>query len=154
MTPALVLAFDFGERRIGVAIGNTLTREARPLSTIAGTGDARWRDVSVLVAQWQPTQLVVGVARYPDGRPNPMTARCEKFARQLAGRYGLPVAHVDERYSSAVVAREEDVDAAAAAVILQQWFAEAGASMLDATPVATATAAPVATTVDPGRACE
>src|ERR1700740_419157 len=89
MTPALVLAFDFGERRIGVAIGNTLTREARPLATLAAAGDARWRAVSTLVAQWQPAQLVVGVARYPDGRPNPMTARCEKLARRFRGRLCL-----------------------------------------------------------------
>ena len=149
MTPALVLAFDFGERRIGVAIGNTLTREARPLATIAGSGDARWRDLSALITQWQPARLVAGVARYPDGRPNPMTARCEKFARQLAGRYGLPVVLVDERYSSAVVERQQDVDAAAATVILQQWFDEAGAATLADAPMAPPTDTSIATTIDP-----
>ena len=142
MTPTLVLAFDFGERRIGVAIGNTLTREARPLATVDSVGEARWRDLSALITQWQPAQLVVGVARYPDGGPSPMTARCEKFARQLAGRYVLPVAHVDERYSSAVVAQEKDVDAAAAAVILQQWLDEEHSSLASAPPAAAHGAAP------------
>ncbi|MDQ3189409.1 MAG: Holliday junction resolvase RuvX [Pseudomonadota bacterium] len=123
MTDIIVLAFDFGARRIGVAIGNSLTREARPLTTIdAVWNDVRWNAVEAVIEQWLPTQLVVGVARYPDGAANPMTARCERFARQLKGRFGLPVARVDERYSSAVVEHADDIDAAAAAVILQQWF--------------------------------
>lgn len=123
MTDVIVLAFDFGARRIGVAIGNSLTREARPLTTIAAVeNDVRWNAVEAVIEQWLPTQLVVGVPRYPDGAANPMTARCERFARQLEGRFGLPVARVDERYSSAVVERADDIDAAAAAVILQQWF--------------------------------
>ncbi len=123
MTDVIVLAFDFGARRIGVAIGNSLTREAQPLTTIdAVENDARWNAVEAVIKQWLPTQLVVGVPRYPDGAANPMTARCERFARQLKGRFGLPVARVDERYSSAVVERADDIDAAAAAVILQQWF--------------------------------
>jgi len=123
MTDIIVLAFDFGARRIGVAIGNSLTREARPLTTIdALANDARWNAVEAVTEQWLPTQLVVGVPRYPDGAANPMTARCERFARQLKGRFGLPVARVDERYSSVVVERADDIDAAAAAVILQQWF--------------------------------
>ena len=123
MTDVIVLAFDFGARRIGVAIGNSLTREARPLTTIdAVANDARWNAVEAVIEQWLPTQLVVGVPRHPDGAANPMTARCERFARQLKGRFGLPVARVDERYSSAVVERADDIDAAAAAVILQQWF--------------------------------
>ncbi len=66
--------------------------------------------------------LAVGIPLHPDGAPHAMTARCERFARQLEGRYGLPVVRVDERYSSAVVEHEADVDAAAAAVILQQWL--------------------------------
>lgn len=119
----IVLGFDFGTRRIGVAVGNGVTRQARPLALIADEGEVRWRRIGELIASWQPAQLVVGVARHPDGTAHELTARCERFARQLEGRYRLPVARVDERYSSAVV--EDGRDDAAAAVILQQWFDEA-----------------------------
>jgi putative Holliday junction resolvase len=127
-TEQVVLAFDYGARRIGVAIGNTVTRRARPLSVIeAGDDAARWQAIARLIGEWSPARLVVGVPRHPDGAPHEMTARCERFARQLAGRYGLPVAGVDERYSSAVLGQREDLDAQAAAVILQQWFDERAA---------------------------
>jgi putative Holliday junction resolvase len=125
MTDRVVLGFDFGARRIGVAIGNSVTREARPLTTVnAARVAARWDAVAALLGDWEPAQLVVGIPRHPDGTPHEMTARCERFARQLEGRFGLPVACVDERYTSAVSARADDVDAAAAALILQQWFDE------------------------------
>jgi putative Holliday junction resolvase len=127
MTDQVVIGFDFGARRIGVAIGNSVTREARPLTTVnAGTVSARWDAVAALVAEWEPARLVVGIPRHPDGTRHEMTARCERFARQLEGRTGRPVARVDERYTSAVSARADDVDAAAAALILQQWFDEEG----------------------------
>ena len=127
MTDQVVIGFDFGARRIGVAIGNSVTREARPLTTVnAATVAARWDAVAALVAEWEPARLVVGIPRHPDGTPHEMTARCERFARQLEGRYRRPVAQVDERYTSAVSARADDVDAAAAALILQQWFDEEG----------------------------
>jgi putative Holliday junction resolvase len=122
MREEIVLAFDFGLRRIGVAIGNGITREARPLAIVDAQGEARWQRLMQLVAEWQPARLVVGIPRHPDGTPHEMTARCEKFARQLHGRLRLPVEHVDERYSSAVV--EGGRDDEAAAVILQQWWAE------------------------------
>ena len=120
----VVLAFDYGTRRIGVAIANTLTRVARPLSTVQGDTAARWADIARLIADWVPAQLVVGIPRHPDGAAHEMTARAEKFARQLQGRFRLPVARVDERYSTTAVGDARDVDAAAAAVILQQWVAE------------------------------
>jgi putative Holliday junction resolvase len=121
MSEEVVLGFDFGARRIGVAIGNTVTRRARALTMIEAQDNAeRWRAIAQLIREWSPARLVVGVPRHPDGTPHEMTARCEKFARQLAGRYGLPVAGVDERYSSAVV--EGGRDDAAAAVILQQYL--------------------------------
>lgn len=119
----VVLGFDYGTRRVGVAVGNGVTRQARPLAVIADEGDVRWRRIGELIASWQPAQLVVGIARHPDGTPHELTARCERFARQLEGRYRLPVARVDERYSSAVTA--DGADDEAAAVILQQWFDEA-----------------------------
>lgn len=128
MTERVVLGFDFGERRIGVAIGNSVTRQARPLATIgAATVAARWDALAALVGEWDPAQLVVGIPRHPDGTPHEMTLRCERFARQLEGRLRRPVARVDERYTSAVSAPAPDVDAAAAALILQQWFDEEGA---------------------------
>ncbi len=123
MVDGVVLGFDFGARRIGVAIGNRVTGQARPLTTIdASDNEARWNALSALIGEWQPARLVVGIPRHPDGAPHAMTARCERFARQLEGRYRLPVERVDERYSSAVVEHEDDIDAGAAAVILQQWL--------------------------------
>lgn len=119
-----VLAFDFGTRRVGVAIGNSITRQARPLAVIADLGEVRWRRIGELLAAWQPARLVVGVARHPDGTTHEMTTRCERFARQLAGRFRLPVHRVDERFSSALADGGRDDEAAA--VILQQWFHEAG----------------------------
>jgi putative Holliday junction resolvase len=128
VTDRVVLGFDYGARRIGVAIGNSVTRDARPLATVERpTVAGRWDAIAALLREWEPAQLVVGVPRHPDGTPHAMTARCERFARQLEGRTGRPVARVDERYSSAVSAAADDVDAAAAAVILQQWFDEEGA---------------------------
>jgi putative Holliday junction resolvase len=100
-----------------------VTREARPLATVDVAGSAvRWAALGRLIADWQPARLVVGIPLHPDGAPHEMTARCERFARQLEGRFRLPVERVDERYSSAVAAHTADVDAAAAALILQQWF--------------------------------
>ena len=125
MIDGIVLGFDFGTRRIGVAIGNRVTRQAWPLTTIdAADSDARWKSLSALIDEWEPVELAVGIPRHPDDTPHAMTVRCERFARQLEGRYRLPVARIDERYSSAVVEGKPDVDAAAAAVILQQWLDE------------------------------
>ena len=123
--PGIVLGFDFGTRRIGVALGNGITRSARALQVIeTSAAPARWRELAALIEQWQPQLLVVGVARHPDGAAHEMTARCERFARQLEGRFHLPVARVDERYSSAVLPRrgKRPDDDEAAALILQQWF--------------------------------
>lgn len=124
MTEQVVLAFDFGTRRIGVALGNSITRQARPLKVIASEAAARWDAIEAVVHEWHPTQFVVGLPRHPDGAEHEMTRRSQRFGRQLAGRYGLPVAFVDERYSSAVLEGEANSDADAAAVILQQWFDE------------------------------
>ena len=131
VSEGVALAFDFGLRRIGVAIGNGVTREARPLQTIPADRGDRWQQIADVIGEWQPQQLVVGVPRHPDGAPHEMTARCERFARQLEGRFRLPVARVDERYSSVAAAAGEGIDARAAAVILQQWFDEASVSRPD-----------------------
>lgn len=120
--PLSFLAFDFGTRRIGVATGNSLTRSATPLTTIAAEGDARFAAIGRLVAEWQPDALVVGVPFHPDGTPHDNTRRAQRFARQLHGRFRLPVHEVDERYTSvdAEDAGARDIDAASAALILEQ----------------------------------
>jgi putative Holliday junction resolvase len=125
MTEQVVLGFDFGLRRIGVALGNSITRRARPLRVIAAANaGARWSAITAIVQEWCPGAIVVGLPRHPDGAAHAMTAHAQRFGRQLAGRYGLPVSFVDERYSSAVLAGQSANDADAATIILQQWFDE------------------------------
>ncbi len=125
-SPRSFLAFDFGARRVGVATGNTLLGRARPLRTVAEQGDARFRSIAALIEEWQPQALVVGVPFHPDGAEHENTLRARRFARQLFGRFGLPVHEVDERYSTtealAEGGRGADVDAASAAIILDQFL--------------------------------
>jgi putative Holliday junction resolvase len=134
---ATVIAFDFGTRRVGVAIGNTLTRTARPLVTIdARDEDARWREIEALVAEWQPAQLVVGLPTHADGTPHQMTAQARRFASELDARFGLPVALVDERFTSELAKSELSAagmggrenralrDQLAAHMILEVWLHE------------------------------
>jgi putative holliday junction resolvase len=120
------LAFDFGTKRVGVASGNSLTRSATPLTTIAATGDARFAAIGKLIAQWQPDALVVGVPFHPDGAAHDNTRRAQAFARQLHGRFRLPVHEVDERYTTteALAHGAGDIDAASAALILEQFLRE------------------------------
>jgi putative Holliday junction resolvase len=135
-TETTILAFDFGTRKIGVAVGNTLIRIAHPLETIEGaSAQARIRAIAELIAQWRPATLVVGRPVHADGTPHAMTASAEKFARQLEGRFAIPVARADERYSTREAtaaladaagtrpgARKAARDAVAAQLILQSWF--------------------------------
>jgi len=123
--PLSFLAFDFGVRRIGVATGNSLTRTATPLTTVAAEGEARMAAIAALVAEWRPAALVVGVPRHPDGAAHANTARARRFGRELQTRFGLPVHEVDERYSTTDARRGgvADVDAAAAAILLEQHLA-------------------------------
>jgi putative holliday junction resolvase len=118
------LAFDFGTRRVGVACGGTLLRQAQALQTVAAEGDARFAAIARLIQEWQPDALVVGVPFHPDGAAHDNTRRARRFARQLHGRYGLPVHEVDERYTTteALAAGAADADAAAAALILEQFL--------------------------------
>jgi putative Holliday junction resolvase len=130
---SILLGFDFGEVRIGVAVGNTLTESAQALAVLASVPTReRFESIGRLIEQWQPTALVVGRPVHPDGNPHEMTLRCERFARQLAGRFNLPVHLTDERYSS-VAAQSEgagagQLDAQAAAIILRQYLSEAAAT--------------------------
>jgi putative Holliday junction resolvase len=122
--PLSFLAFDFGTRRVGVASGNTLLRRAAPLTTIAAEGAQRFDAIGRLVAEWRPDALVVGVPYHPDGAPHDNTRRAQRFAGQLRGRFHLTVHEVDERYTTteALAAGAPDVDAASAAVILDQFL--------------------------------
>ncbi|MEN9865686.1 MAG: hypothetical protein RL748_1276 [Pseudomonadota bacterium] len=125
--PATWLAFDFGLRRIGVAHGNTLMRQAHPLCVIdQADNDGKFAAIEKLLKEWQPLACVVGLPTHPDGTEHDMTRRCRRFANQLHGRLGVKVVLVDERYSSAVIAakRGQVIDAQAAAIILQQYFDE------------------------------
>lgn len=122
-----VLGFDFGLKRIGVAVGNTLVKQAQPLTIItAATNEAKFAAIATLMREWQPGLCIAGLPRHPDGTEHEMTVRCRRFANQLHGRFGIPVVLVDERYSSAVIPQQrgELVDDQAAAIILQQYFDE------------------------------
>lgn len=135
------MAFDVGERHVGVALGNTVSRQARALEVIGrSTNAALFARLAVLIRQWQPQALVVGRPLTADGAVQPATAMADRFARRLEGRYGLPVHRVDERYSSVAAQswrREHGRgqggaqrrrqawhtdDALAAAIILQQYL--------------------------------
>jgi len=119
-----LLAFDFGTKRTGVASGNLITRSATPQPTIAAEGDARFVQIAQRIRDWTPQALVVGVPYHPDGAPHENTVRAQKFARQLRGRFGLPVFEVDERYSTteALASGAKDADAASACIILEQFL--------------------------------
>jgi putative Holliday junction resolvase len=118
------LAFDYGQKRTGVAVGNRLTRTATPQGTINAEGDARFVPIAARVKEWQPDAIVVGVPFHPDGAAHDNTRRAQKFARQLRGRFNLPVFEVDERYSTteALEMGAKDADAAAACIILEQFL--------------------------------
>ena len=118
------LAFDFGLKRTGVAIGNRLTLTAQGLVTIKAEGDARWPLVAARIKEWQPDAIVIGVPYYQDGVAHDNTRRAQKFGRQLHARYNLPVFEVDERYSTteALEMGAKDPDAAAACIILEQFL--------------------------------
>jgi len=132
---ATLLAFDFGTRRIGVAIGTVRLRHARALTTIEAEGnERRFAAIGALIDEWQPDALVVGLPLHADGTPHDMTARARRFARQLHGRYALPVFEVDERFTSELArsalreagrggrADRALRDAMAAQLILQAWL--------------------------------
>jgi putative Holliday junction resolvase len=126
MPEETLLAFDYGAKKLGVALGNTLLRQARPLDLILEpTRDGRFARIAALLATWQPERLVVGLALATDGSEQYASQHCRRFARQLEGRFGLPVVLVDERGSSVeaqkITGNAPD-DAVAAAIILQRYF--------------------------------
>jgi putative Holliday junction resolvase len=134
MLSGTLLGFDFGEKRVGVAVGETETRLAHPIATIAAqANEARFAAIGRLVAEWRPAGFVVGLPRHADGAEHAVARLASRFARRISERFGLPVAFVDETLSSAEAlsrlrdggaraSRKGDVDAQAAAVILQSYL--------------------------------
>ena len=141
MPEGTVLAFDFGTKRVGVAVGEPSLGTAHALPGIAASGEQLMASLDALVAEWKPAKLVVGVPVDAAGAAHEMTRRAERFARQLEARFRLPVARVDERYTSAEAesrlreaagarraakaSRERTLDSGAARVILEQYLSEA-----------------------------
>jgi putative Holliday junction resolvase len=139
-TTGRVLAFDFGERRIGVAVGNTLTGTAEPQGTITCQAGTNWEAIARIIKDWDPEQLVVGVPYNADGSDSEMTPRARRFGRRLHGRHGLPVAEIDERHTSVAAndllvsqrrdgsrrrrLQKEDIDAWAAREILISFLSQ------------------------------
>ena len=129
-----LIGFDFGERRIGVAVGETGTGIANPLGAIdAAANDARFREIEKLVIEWRPAAFVVGRPRHEDDSEHAVAKLAEKFARRLHAKYHVPVVMVDETLTSAAAEsslagkragtkRKGDVDAVAAAIILQSYL--------------------------------
>jgi putative Holliday junction resolvase len=127
--PITVMAFDYGTRRVGVAVGNSVTQAGQALKTIAApNADVLFQDIEGLIKEWQPDQLVVGRPVHPDGAEHEMTAKATRFGNQLHGRLNLPVDWVDERYTSAILENDpkmrDNLDAHSAVLILEQYFAE------------------------------
>ena len=127
--PITVMAFDFGTKRVGVAVGNSITKAGQALKTIAApNNDVLFLEIQGLVNEWQPLQLVVGRPLHPDGVGHEMTAKATRFGNQLHGRLNLPIAWVDERYTSAILEGDlkmrDNLDAHSAVLILEQYFAE------------------------------
>ncbi|MGE5154747.1 MAG: Holliday junction resolvase RuvX [Bdellovibrio bacteriovorus] len=132
-----LLGFDFGPRKIGVAVGQTVTGTARPLKTLRSRGDKPdWPGIEALVREWHPSAAVVGLPLGLDDRPADWAGQIERFARQIQGRFGLPVHLVDERLTSVEARRQlrsrpgpkptdhRLEDAVAAALILETWLSE------------------------------
>jgi len=130
-----VIAFDFGEKRIGVAVGETLIKTANVLTTIdTEVNDLRFAEIARLLKEWQPKLLIVGLPTHLDGSEHTVTQLSKKFAQRLEGRYNLPIIMVDERLSSIEAsqhlseagikgrAQKALIDAVAAKVILQSYF--------------------------------
>ncbi len=139
-TSGTVLGFDYGKRRIGVAVGQGITASARPLATVAARGeDADWPLIDELIAAWRPEALVVGLPTHLDEKEHDMAAPVRAFAAALQQRYGLPVHLIDERLSSHEAAQrvshrgrkaprsraaKEELDRIAAQIILESWLAD------------------------------
>lgn len=135
MTAGVVLGFDYGERRIGIATGQTITRSATPLTTLnAVNNQPDWAGIQQLIEEWRPDALIVGIPSHLDGTASEVTARAERFSRQLHGRFNLPVHCVNENLTSFEAEQylqqnkkigqhnKQEIDRMAAAIIVQTWL--------------------------------
>ena len=133
----ILLGFDYGLRRIGVAVGNRLLDSARPLTTLQHNGTPDWQQVKKLIDEWKPDALVVGIPTLMDGSEQPITQAARGFSKELAERFNLPVHAADERLSSVAAGetlkaerqagrkkriRKEEKDSMAASIILRDWM--------------------------------
>ena len=137
-SPQLILGFDYGTRRIGIACGNTLTKSAQPLKTLSHTAEHPWSEIGALVKEYSPARFVVGLPYNMDGTETTLTPVVRAFAAELAARFDRPVALVDERLSSRAAEHElrearaegrmrkrvtrEDIDRMAAKALVEQWL--------------------------------
>jgi putative Holliday junction resolvase len=131
-----LIGFDYGSKRIGVAVGQNFTASAHPLAIVrVKNQQIDWRYISALIQEWQPEALIVGLPKHADGSECSTTIAAQNFAQQLEKRYKLPVHHIDERLSSVAAAErisdkdgkkngEANLDAVAAQIILETWFSE------------------------------
>jgi putative Holliday junction resolvase len=133
----ILFGFDFGMKRIGVAVGQTVTKTARPLQTIqANKGVPEWNTLTKLVNKWRPDALIVGIPLNMDGTEQPLTLAAQKFADSLRDRFKLPVYGMDERLTSVEAKagvfneggykalKNAEIDSVAAQLILQNWLAQ------------------------------
>ncbi|HBC57802.1 MAG TPA: Holliday junction resolvase RuvX [Gammaproteobacteria bacterium] len=135
MLPERILGFDFGIKRIGVAVGNGITQSTQSLTTLtAKQGKPDWKQLESIIREWHPEKMIVGVPQFDDNA-HPTGQLALRFARQLEGRYGIPVETIDEYLSSveavsrmktdpAKISQKMSLDAEAAQIILQTWLAE------------------------------
>ncbi|WP_040259564.1 Holliday junction resolvase RuvX [Pseudomonas massiliensis] len=143
MSVRLLLGFDYGSKQIGVAVGQVITGQARELCVLkAQNGVPDWLKVQALITEWKPDALVVGLPLNMDGTPSDMSARAERFARQLSGRFNLPAHTHDERLTTFEAKgermsrgqrthsyRDNPVDAIAARLLLEGWLEANGAQL-------------------------
>jgi putative Holliday junction resolvase len=139
--PETIVAFDFGLRRIGVAVGQGVTASASPVAAVRNSdAGPDWRAIATIVSEWHPSRLIVGMPLHEDGAPSEMSGRVERFVGELK-RFDLPVQLVDERYSSLEAAEmlksqrtegqrgrvnKEAIDSMAAALIAERWLGRTG----------------------------
>ena len=131
--PLTLVCFDYGEKRIGVAVGQTLTNTATPLDTIqVSNGAIAWDRITEILEQWQPQALVVGDPVNTDGSPQAVTKQCNRFVRELKSRFELPVYRMDERLSTfeakSRLKATRNLDAVAAQAILETWLSDRAGS--------------------------
>lgn len=131
-----VLGFDYGLRRIGVAVGQTITSTARPLPGLAARdGIPNWIEIETLLGEWRPQRIIVGLPCHMDGNPHEITRLASKFGRRLHGRFGVQVEYIDERLTSVEAesriekqdkGKKPSVDSVAAVIILEDWLRQQG----------------------------